>query len=146
VPYPPGASTDQLARLLQDGLGPLLNRVVIVENRPGAGGNIGASHVAQAAPDSHIVPLATQPIVTMNPHLYKGLDFDALEDLTPLVSLAEGIVAIAVNPELPVHSIEELITYAKKNPGKLNYGSAGGNGSGQHIGMTIFCEQTGVDM
>src|SRR3546814_739904 len=94
VPYPPGASTDQTARLVQNGLAPLVGQTVIVENKPGAAGNICAAYVAHSPPDGYRLLFATQPIITLNPHLYKDMGFDPIKDLTPLVHAVNGVIGI----------------------------------------------------
>lgn len=145
VPYPPGGSTDNSARIVQKAISPLLDRPVIVENRPGAAGNIGAAHVASLPADADSILLATQPIVTLNPHLYSNLAFDALEDLTPIINGYSGVVAIAAHPSVPADNIAELLDYARENPGELNYGTSGA-GSGQHIMMVLLGEKEDVEM
>jgi len=145
VPYPPGASTDQTGRLTAQRLGTNTGATVVVENRGGANGNIGAQHVARSPGDSLRILLATQPIVAINPFLYKDIGFDPLKDLTPLTAAVNGVVAIMVHPSLPVRSVAELIAYGKAHPGVLNYGTAG-TGTPQHIGGLLFAQRAGVDL
>lgn len=145
VPYPPGASSDMLARLVQARMSAATGRTVIVENKGGAGGNIGAAYVAKSPADGYRILLATQPIVTINPFLYKNPGFDANKDLAPLTSGVNAVVSLVVHPSLPVNSVAELIEYGKKHPDELNYGTAG-NGTPQHIGGLLFAERAGITM
>jgi tripartite-type tricarboxylate transporter receptor subunit TctC len=142
VPYPPGASTDLVARLVQQRMQGDIHENVIVENRAGANGNVGAAYVAKSPPDGYRILLATQPILTINPYIYKNTGFDANRELAPLTCAVNAVVCIAVHPSLPVNSIKELIAYAKEHPGQLNYGSAG-TGSPQHIGGLLFAQRAG---
>lgn len=145
IPYPPGGSTDTSARIIQKAISPLLDRPVIVENRPGAAGNIGAAYVASMPADADAILLATQPILTLNPHLYDNLSFDPLTDLTPILNAYSGVVALAANPSVPATNVAELLEYARANPGELNYGTSGA-GSGQHVMMVLIGANEGVDM
>lgn len=145
VPYPPGASTDLLARILQPGLRTALGQAVVVENKGGAGGNVGAAYVAKSAPDGYRLLLATNAITTINPHVTKGGNFDAIKDLAPVAQIANGPMAIGVRADMPVRTMAELVEYAKKNPGKLSYGTAG-NGSPHHIIGELLKQQAGIFM
>jgi tripartite-type tricarboxylate transporter receptor subunit TctC len=145
VPYPPGASVDLIARILQPRLRTALGQTVVVENKAGAGGNVGAAYVAKSPPDGHRLLLATNAIITINPHVTKGSPFDAMKDLTPVALIANGPMAIGVRTEAPMHSIAELVEYARKNPGKLSYGTAG-NGSPHHIIGELLKQQAGIFM
>lgn len=132
VPYPPGASTDMIARALQPRMSSLLGQQLVVDNKGGAGGNIGAAYVARSPADGYRLLLATNAITTINPHVSKNSQFDALKDLAPVGQICNGPLAIAVRSDFPVSTLAELVAYAKKNPGKLSFGSAG-NGSPQHV-------------
>lgn len=143
VPYPPGASTDQTARLVAQRWAADSGHSIVVENKGGANGNIGAATVAKAPPDGYRILLATQPIVTINPFIYKDMGFDPVKDLTPLTAAVNGVVAIAVHPSLPVNNLAELIAYAKKQPGGLQYGTAGA-GTPQHIGGLLLAQRAGI--
>ncbi len=145
IPYPPGASTDQVGRLVQQRMALNNNITVIAENRGGAGGNLGSAYVAKSPPDGYRVLLATQPIPTINPFLYKDMGFDPNKELTPLTAAVNAVVCIVAHPSLPANSIAELIDYGKKNPGVLNYGSAGA-GTPQHIGGLLFAQRAGFDL
>jgi tripartite-type tricarboxylate transporter receptor subunit TctC len=144
-PFPPGGPLDLMGRLLSERLGAALGKPVVVENRPGAAGNIGAAEVARAAPDGHTALLTLFSIVTSNPHLYPGLPFDPLKDFAPVVAIATSDSVLIVHPSLPVKSVAELIAYAKANPGRVNYASAGKASPG-HITAEYFARQTGVQM
>jgi len=148
VPYPPGGPLDIVARALaervKDGLG-----VVIVENRPGAGGNLGADLVAKSAPDGNTLLMGAVATHAINPWLYAKLPYDPIRDFTPITLVARVPNVLVMNTEtaarLGIASAAELVAYAKKNPGKLNYGS-GGNGSAGHLAGEMFKAQAGVFM
>ena len=145
VPYPPGGSADLLARTVQIRLSANLGQQVVIENRAGAGGSIGAAYVAKSAPDGYRFLLATQPIITINQHLQKDMGFDPLKDLTPLTNGVNAVVGIAVSSSVPVQNLAELIAWGRKNPGALTYGSAG-TGSPQHIGGAMLAQRTQMQM
>src|SRR5215468_12067688 len=136
VPFTPGGLTDILARSVGEKISPALGRPVIVDNRPGAGGGIGAAFVARAAADGHTLLLGHIGILAVNPSLYANLQYDplAFSYIAPLAIVPNILV---VNPSVPVNSIRELIDYAKANPGKLNFSSAG-TGGAAHIAMAAF--------
>jgi tripartite-type tricarboxylate transporter receptor subunit TctC len=142
-PFPPGGPLDVLGRLLSERLGAALGRPVLVENKPGAAGNVGAAEVAKAAPDGHTVLLTLFSIVTSNPHLYDRLPFDPLEDFAPVTALASSDSVLIVHPSVPAGSLGELIAYAKANPGKLNYASAGKASPG-HLTAELFSRRSGA--
>jgi tripartite-type tricarboxylate transporter receptor subunit TctC len=144
VPYPPGGSTDPVARLLASDIATRLGQPVVVENKPGAAGSIGTDAVAKGAPDGYTILLHTSVIAT-DPTLKKSAPYDVQRDLTPITLAVTGPYLVVVNPSLPVHNITELIAYAKANPGKLNYGSAGQGSSGHIIGE-LFKKAAGIDM
>jgi tripartite-type tricarboxylate transporter receptor subunit TctC len=144
VPFTPGGLTDILARSVGEKISPALGRPVIVDNRPGAGGGIGAAFVARAAADGHTLLLGHIGILAVNPSLYTNLQYDplAFSYIAPLAIVSNILV---VNPSVPVHSIKELIDYAKANPGKLNFSSAG-TGGAAHIAMAAFNVASGTTM
>lgn len=144
-PFPPGGPLDLLGRVLSERLGTAFGKPVIVENRPGAAGNIGAGEVAKAAPDGHTVLLTLFSIITSNPHLYDRLPFDPLKDFAPVTALATSDSVLIAHPSVPANSLEELIRYAKANPGKLNYSSAGKASPG-HLTAEFFRVRTGAVM
>jgi tripartite-type tricarboxylate transporter receptor subunit TctC len=144
VPYPPGGSTDPVARLLAQDIAPRHGQPIVVDNRPGAAGSIGTEAVARAAPDGYTVLLHTSVIAT-DPTLKKNAAYDVKRDLAPITLAVTGPYLVVVNPSLPVKNVAELIAYAKANPGKLFYGSAGQGSSGHLIGE-LFKQAAGIEM
>jgi tripartite-type tricarboxylate transporter receptor subunit TctC len=145
APFPPGGGADALTRLIAQKLTLGLGKPVIVENRDGAGGSIGAEIVAKAAPDGYTIMMGASSTMAVNPHLYQHLPYDTLRAFVPVSLLARIPIVLFVNKSLPVHSVQDLIDYARKNPGKLNFGSAG-NGSVGHMAGEILKKRTGIDM
>jgi len=148
VPYPPGGPLDIVARALADKVKDSLG-TVIVENKPGAGGNLGADLVAKSAPDGHTIVMGAVATHAINPWLYTRMPYEALRDFTPLTGVAQVPNVLVMNPQtaarLKIGNVAELVAYAKANPGKLNYGS-GGNGSAGHLAGEMFKSQAGVFM
>lgn len=144
VPYPPGGSTDPAARLLAADVGPRLGQPMVVENRAGAAGGIGTEAVARATPDGYTLLFHTS-VISTDPTLKKNAPYDVRRDLMPVTLAVRGPYLVVVNPALPVTSVAELIAYAKANPGKLNFGSAGRASSGHLIGE-LFKKAAGLDM
>ena len=144
VPYPPGGSTDPVARLLAQDIAPRIGQPIVVDNRPGAAGSIGTEAVARAAPDGYTILLHTSVIAT-DPTLKKNAAYDVKRDLAPITLAVTAPYLVVVNPSLPVKNIAELITFAKANPGKLFYGSAGQGSSGHLIGE-LFKQAAGIEM
>ena len=136
VPYPPGGPTDLTARVVAAEMSKILGQSIIVDNKPGASGMIGAELVARAEPDGYTF-LANASLHVINPHLYPDMRFDALKDFVPLV--------LVVPNSLPVHSLKDLVEYGKKNPGKLNFASSG-NASAQHLAGESFKVAAGIEM
>jgi tripartite-type tricarboxylate transporter receptor subunit TctC len=145
VPFTPGGSTDILARLLGQRLGDALGKAVVIENRPGAGGSVASTAVARAAPDGHTLIMGHIGTLGVNPSLYANLQYDPIKSFSHLSMLASVHNILVVHPSLPVKNVQELIAYAKANPGKLNY-ATGGNGSAAHIAMAAFMVATGTEM
>jgi len=144
VPYPPGGGTDIVARVITEPLGQALGQPIIIDNRGGAAGNVGTEAAARATPDGYTM-LFTLSSHTINPKLYAKLPFDVEKDFVP-IGLAANIPQILVaNPSLPANNVQELIAYAKANPGKLNFASVG-TGSPGHIAGELFKLKTGVDI
>jgi len=144
VPYPPGGGTDIVARVITEPLGQALGQPIVIDNRGGAAGNVGTEAAARATPDGYTM-LFTLSSHTINPKLYAKLPFDVEKDFVP-IGLAANIPQILVaNPSLPVNNVQELIAYAKANPGKLNFASVG-TGSPGHIAGELFKLKTGVDI
>jgi tripartite-type tricarboxylate transporter receptor subunit TctC len=143
VPTAPGGTTDFTARLIADALSKALGQPVVVDNKPGASGNIGNQFVARAKPDGHTLLLAYSGYQVGNPHLYPKSGWDALKDFAPVAMLTRAPQVVTTRGDLPAATLAELITFAKKHPGKLNYASSG-NGSIQHIAGELFKQQTGT--
>jgi tripartite-type tricarboxylate transporter receptor subunit TctC len=148
VPYPPGGPLDIVARALAEKVKDSLG-ILVVENKPGAGGNIGADYVAKAAPDGTTIVMGAVATHAINPWLYAKLPYDPIRDFTPITGVARVPNVLVMTPEtaarLGIASVADLVGYAKKNPGKLNYGS-GGNGSAGHLAGEMFKAQAGVYM
>ncbi len=146
VPYPPGGPLDTLARALADSVKDSLGAVV-VENKPGAGGNLGADLAAKSAPDGHTLVMGAVATHAINPWLYGKMPYDPVRDFTPITLVAQVPNVLVVNAEtaerLHIHSLADLVAYARANPGRLNYGS-GGNGSAGHLAGEIFKSQAGL--
>lgn len=136
VPFTPSSGSDIIARIIAPKLATKWGQPVIVDNKPGASGNLGAQAVAKAAPDGHTLLMAINTF-TMTPAIYKNLGFDPISDFSPVAKLAESGFAFAVNPTVPAKDIKSLIALAKKNGGKLNYASPG-NGTPHHLAMELF--------
>jgi tripartite-type tricarboxylate transporter receptor subunit TctC len=144
VGFPAGGATDIQARLASQWLSDRLGQQFIVENRSGASGNIGTEAVAKAAPDGYTLLQVVTPHA-INAALYSNLSFDFMRDIAPVICAAKLTYMVVVNPSFPVTTIPELIAYAKANPGKVNYGSAG-HGTPQNIACELFKMMTGVNM
>ena len=145
VPFPPGGPLDAIGRAIAQKLTEAWGQGVVVENKPGAGGNIGADYVAKSAPDGYTVVMGALSTHAVNPSLYAKMPYDAQKDFAPITLVAVTPNVLVVNPSLPVHSVKELIEYAKANPGKLSFGS-GSNGSAGHLAGELFKVDTGTDM
>ncbi len=145
VPFPAGGATDVVARLLAQQLSEKWGTGVVVEDRPGAGGNIGADVVAKAAPDGYTLLMTSGSIVTANPFIYRSMTFDPAKDLVAITNVASGPQVIVVNNDTPWKTLREFIAYAKANPGKVNYGSAG-VGTQVHLATENFAYSAGIDM
>ncbi|MGZ5171332.1 MAG: Bug family tripartite tricarboxylate transporter substrate binding protein [Burkholderiales bacterium] len=145
VAYTPAGATDILARVIGQKMNEAWGQPVIIENRPGANGNIGTEYAAKAAPDGHTFLMTTAGPHGINPSLYRKLGYDAVKDFTAvsLVALVPNI--LVVSNALPVKNVKELIAYAKANPGKLSYGSPGA-GSTAHLSMELFKSMTGTNL
>lgn len=144
VPFTPGGSTDIAARLAAEGMGRQLGQTFVVENRPGAGGNLGLEALARSEPDGYTIGILTtaHPI---NTWLYKKTGYDLKSSFAPIGFLQEGPIMLVVHPSLPVSSVAELIAYAKARPGKLNFASSG-TGNSTHMAGELFCHQAKVTM
>jgi tripartite-type tricarboxylate transporter receptor subunit TctC len=145
VPFPAGGTTDLLARAAGQKLSEAWGQQVIVDNRPGAAGNIGSELVAKAAPDGYTLLMGTVGTHAINPSLYAKMPYDHVKDFVPVILVAGVPNVLVVNPGLPVNSVAELIAYAKANPGKLNFASSG-SGTSIHLSGELFKAMTGVEM
>jgi tripartite-type tricarboxylate transporter receptor subunit TctC len=145
VPFPPGGSTDILARIVGEHLRQAFGQAVIIENRSGASGNIGTAAVARATPDGYTFLFNTMSVHTMNQALFASMPFDGVKDFSPIAMLAYVTNTVVVHPSLPVTSIAELIAYAKADPGKIAYASAGA-GSTNHLCGALLEKLAGVKM
>lgn len=137
APFAPGAATDTCARIVAQGLAERWNKPVVVENKIGASGTIAAGLVAQSPPDGHTLLLATIGTAATNPLVMANVPYDTLNDFTPISLFAKVAMLVVVHPSLPFKSVEELVTYARQNPGKLNCGN-GGIGSSPHLAALLF--------
>jgi len=144
VPFTPGSGPDILARLIGEEIQARWSQPVVVDNKPGASGNIGAQMAARAAPDGHTILMTTSPF-TNNASLFKTLPYDPVKSFDPIVLVASGTLALTVHPSLPVKTTEEFIAYVKERPGQLNYGSPG-VGTPHHLAMELFKLQTKTDL
>ena len=144
IPLSPGGTTDVPGRIIAQKLSGALHEQFFVENRPGAGGTIGADFVAKSAPDGYTLLLTATPFM-ITPHLYKKLPYDALGDFEPVIRIADGPYVLVVHPSLGVNSVKELIALAKKNPGKIDFASSG-NGSAQHLVAALFAHMADIQL
>ena len=145
VGFAAGGSTDVTARIIAQALSERLGQPVVVENRGGAGGNIGADAVAKADPDGYTLLMATSSTFAANPNLYKTLPFDVRNDFAPITVTAFIPNLLVVNPSVPANNVADFIAYLKANPDKLNFASAG-NGTSQHLSGELFNSLAGVRM
>jgi tripartite-type tricarboxylate transporter receptor subunit TctC len=145
VPFAAGGATDVVARLLAQKLQDAWGQAVVVEDRAGAGGNIGADVVAKSPPDGYTLLMTSGSIVTANPYMYANMPFDAAKDLVPITNVATGPQVIAVSANVPAKNLKEFIAYAKANPGRVNFGSAG-MGTQTHLAAENFAYSAGLEM
>jgi tripartite-type tricarboxylate transporter receptor subunit TctC len=145
VPFPAGSSPDLIARIVTEKLALALGQPVVIENRPGAGGNIGTGAVAKAAPDGYTLLFTINgPLVTA-PSLYRHLSYDPMKQLAPVTLVATSPNVLVIDARLPVHTLREFVALAKSKPGALNYGSVG-NGSAAHLAMEQLKAMAGIDL
>jgi tripartite-type tricarboxylate transporter receptor subunit TctC len=145
IPFPAGGTSDVLGRLVGDKLGQALGQTVVVENRAGANGNIGADYVARAQPDGYTLVLLDLGNLSISPSVYPNMPFDPLKDLAPVSMLAYSPHLLVTTNALPVKTQEELVAYAKANKGKMNFAAAAGIGSAPHMAGVLFAQKTGVE-
>ena len=144
VPYAPGGGVDIVARTVAQELSKRVNQTIVVENRTGAGGNIGSEHVAKAAPDGYTLLMAS-PANTINPSLYTKMPYDPMRELAPVALIASVPTVLLANRSLPVQNVKQLVALAKARPGALTYGS-GGSGTTEHLAGEMFKASAKVDM
>lgn len=145
VPFPPGGITDNTSRLLAQKLGDKLGQQVVVENRPGAGGSIGVEYAVRQPADGYTLIYGTQGTHAANLALYKNVRYDPVKDFTAVHGMSESPLILVINPNKPFKTVPELVAYAKQNPGKLNFGSAGA-GTATHLTAELFQTTAGVKM
>ncbi|MFZ3119448.1 MAG: tripartite tricarboxylate transporter substrate binding protein [Variovorax sp.] len=145
IPFPPGGPTDAMARTLAAEMKDRLGQPMIVENRAGAGGNIGAEYVARAAPDGQTLLFGTSGPLAINASLYRKINYDPVKSFAPVIQVGHLPNILVVNPAVPVKNVKELIAYAKANPGKLSYASSG-NGASSHLAGVLFNASAGIDL
>ena len=145
VGFSPGGAADFVARTLADPIGRSLGQSILVDNKPGAGSSIAAEHVAKSAPDGYTLLIASPSSILVNPLLNAQAAFQPLKELMPVSKVTSSPLVVAVNPGLGVTTLAELVAYAKKNPGKLNFASSG-NGSAPHLAAVLFQRVAGVEM
>ena len=145
VPFTPGGITDNTSRVLAKIVGDKLGQPVVVDNRPGAGGSIGVEAASRQAPDGYTMIYGTQGTQAANLALYKNIRYDPVKDFVPVHAMSETPLILVINPNRPFKTVPELIAYAKANPGKLNFGSAG-PGTGTHLTAELFQVATGIKM
>jgi tripartite-type tricarboxylate transporter receptor subunit TctC len=145
VPFAPGGGTDTVARTIGQTIGGPLGQPVVVDNRPGAGGSLGAGLAARAPADGYTLFLGGVGSHALNPTINPRLGYDPVKDFAPVAWIASAPMVLAVHPSVPANSVQELIAYAKKNPGRLNYAS-NGNGSSSQLAAVIFNAMAGTDM
>jgi len=145
VPFPPGGITDNTSRLLALKLGEKLGQQVVVDNRPGAGGSIGVEYAVRQPADGYTLIYGTQGTHAANLALYKNVRYDPVKDFTPVHGMSESPLILVINPNKPFKTVPELVAYAKQNPGKLNFGSAGA-GTATHLTAELFQTTAGIKM
>ena len=143
VMFPPGGGTDAVARIVGERLTELWQQQVIIENKAGAQGNIGAAYASKAAPDGQTLMIAHQGVMTVNPHLYKDMGFDVTKDIAPVGRLTQQPFVLVAHPSVPVNTLKELEALAKSQPGKLSYGSSA---AGPQLAVELFKFTTGADL
>jgi tripartite-type tricarboxylate transporter receptor subunit TctC len=140
-----GGASDTVVRAVQERLQTALGQPIVMENRPGASGNVGAAQVARAAPDGYTLMVGTDAMMTSNVHLFKSMPFDPVKDFAPITNAGANIIVLAVHADVPAKSVAELVAYAKANPGKLQFGSSG-VASPHHLAGELLKLKTGIDI
>jgi tripartite-type tricarboxylate transporter receptor subunit TctC len=144
VPFSPGTGPDVIARAVGEGLQRRWNEPVVIDNKPGATGNIGTQAAVRAAPDGHTLLMTSNPFTT-NVSLFSHLPYDPIRSFTPIIDVGAGALALCVHPSLPVTDVKEFVAYVKQHPGELNYGSPGVGGP-HHLAMELFKRTAGIDI
>jgi tripartite-type tricarboxylate transporter receptor subunit TctC len=144
VPFSPGTGPDVMARAVGEGLQRHWNQAVVIDNKPGATGNIGTQAAARAVPDGHTLLMTSNPFTT-NVSLFNHLPYDPVKSFEPIIDVGAGALALCVHPSLPVKDVKEFVAYAKQHPGELNYGSPGVGGP-HHLAMELFKRTAGIDL
>ncbi|HEY4370734.1 MAG TPA: tripartite tricarboxylate transporter substrate binding protein [Burkholderiales bacterium] len=145
VPFAPAGVTDTSARVLADKLSRVMGQQVLVDNRPGASGNIGTQQVAMSAPDGYTLLLAFDGTMVINPFVFPKIPFDTLRDFTPVTKMGDAALVLVAHPSVPANNLAELIAYSKANPGKLSFGHSGTGGT-THVAGELLKQRTGLDM
>ncbi len=145
IPFTPGGAGDLIARIVGSKMAESFGQPVVPENRPGAGGNIGSDYVAKSTPDGYTILIGSTSSHATNPSMYKNMPYDAARDFIPVAMLASSPHILMVNKSLPVSNVDELVAYAKSNPGKLNFSSAG-NGTTSHLAGELLRSRTGTNI
>ncbi len=145
VPFPPGGPTDGMARIVSERLGAVLGQPIVVENRGGAGGAVGGKFVAESDPDGYTILMTPGGALTTGPAVHRDIGYDPAKAFTPVCELIETPQIFSVNPSVPIHSLADVVAYAKANPGKLNWGTQG-VGVGPHLLFELFKLETGVNI
>lgn len=145
VPFPPAGANDLIGRVMAEKLSKALGQTVIVENKPGAGGTIGATAVANSDPDGYTIMIGYIGNLAYASTIYKNLPYDPITSFSAVSLVAKVPNVLVVNPSLPIHSVKDLIEYTKQNPSKMAF-SSGGNGTAAHIGMAYLCHLSGISM
>jgi tripartite-type tricarboxylate transporter receptor subunit TctC len=145
VPYSPGGAADVVARAVAEVVAKDLKQPVVIDNRPGAGGLLGAGAVARAKPDGYTLLFTNDAIQSTAAHTMKQVQFDPLKDLVAVALVASSPLVLAANASLPVQTVQDLIAYAKRNPGKVSYGSSG-NGTPHHLAGEMFARSAGIEL
>jgi tripartite-type tricarboxylate transporter receptor subunit TctC len=145
VAFTPGGPSDVLARIVGQGLEKVLHQPVVIENRPGGSGNIGAEYVARAAPDGYVLLMGNNGILSTNKSLFKNLKYDGARDFAPISMVGTQPNILVVHPSVPAHSVAELIALVKTEPGRLNYGNSG-FGAAAHLSAELFKSEAHVDL
>ena len=145
IPFAPGGSTSIVGRVIADKMSQLLGQSIVVDNRPGAGGTVGTKYVAKSDPDGYTLLLGYTGTLAIGPSLYKEVGYDPSKDFAPIGMIGNAPSALVVHPSFPAHTVAELIAYAKANPGKVNFGSAG-VGSVNHITGEYFARTAGIQL